>query len=107
MREALFEADAKGTKSLTLLQEKLSESSTGWIASTPTMNIADLKVFTHVFGLFSGNFDGVHKSILADYPQLVEYHNRVANEPRIKAHYAVLPEGSLRWTYQPNAFSSL
>ena len=107
VREALFEADAKGTKSLTLLQEKLSESSTGWIASTPTMNIADLKVFTHVFGLFSGNFDGVHKSILEDYPQLVEYHNRVANEPRIKAHYAVLPEGSLRWTYQPNAFSSL
>lgn len=106
-REALFEPDAKGTKSLTLLEEKISQSSTGWIANTPNMNIADLKVFTHVFGMFSGNFDGVDKSILANYPRLVEYHSRVANEPRIMAHYAVIPEGSLRWTYQPGAFSSL
>ena len=71
------------------------------------MNIADLKVFTDVFGLFSGNFDGVDKSVLADYPGLVEYHDRVANEPRIKAHYADVPEGSLRWTYQPGAFAAL
>lgn len=41
------------------------------------------------------------------YPGLLEYHDRVANEPRIKAHYANLPEGSLRWTYQPGAFADL
>jgi glutathione S-transferase len=107
VRTALFEPEAKGTKSLTLLEEKLSQSSTGWVANTPAMNIADLKIFTHVFGMFSGNFDGVDKSILSDYPNLVKYHDLVANEPRIKDHYANLPEGSLRWTYQPGAFSSL
>jgi hypothetical protein len=30
----------------------------------------------------------------------------MAHEPRIKAHYAELPEGSLRWTYQPDAFTN-
>ena len=106
-REALFTPDGKGTKSLTMLEMKISESTTGWIASTSSMNIADLKVFTHIFGLFSGNFDGVDKSILTAYPQLIEYHDIVAHEPRIKAHYANIPEDSLRWTYQPYAFSSL
>ncbi len=106
-REALFTATGKGTKSLTRLEEKIAESTTGWIASTSLMNIADLKVFTHIFGLFSGNFDGVDKSILAAYPKLLDYHDLVANEPRIKAHYANIPEDSLRWTYQPGAFSAL
>ena len=107
VRQALFAEDGIGTANLRLLQQKISESTTGWIASTDEMNIADLKVFTDVFGLFSGNFDGVDKSVLADYPGLVEYHDRVANEPRIKAHYADVPEGSLRWTYQPGAFAAL
>ncbi len=106
-REALFAPDGKGTKSLTMLEKKISESTTGWIASTASMNIADLKIFTHVFGLFSGNFDGVDKSILTAYPKLIEYHDVVANEPRIKAYYASIPEDSLRWTYQPRAFSPL
>ena len=71
------------------------------------MNIADIRVFTALFGLFSGNFDGVEKSTLADYPGLLHYHDKVANEPRIKSHYANISEGSLRWTYQPGAFSDL
>jgi hypothetical protein len=37
----------------------------------------------------------------------VQYHDKVANEPRIKAHYAKISEGSLRWTYQPGAFADL
>ena len=54
-REALFLPEAKGTKGLQLLEKKIQESSTPWIAGTESMNIADLMVFTYVFGLFSGN----------------------------------------------------
>ena len=105
-REALFIPDAKGTKGLKLLEKKIQESTTPWIAGTKEMSIADLMVFTYTFGLFSGNFDGVHASVLEDYHVLLGYHDVMANEPRIKAHYADIPEGSLRWTYQPSAFSS-
>jgi hypothetical protein len=106
-REALFEEDGEGTKGLKTIEGKIAESTTGWVASSPEMNIADLRVFTSLFGLFSGNFDGVHKETLAGYPGLLEYHDRVANEPRIKAHYADISEGSLCWTYQPGAFADL
>lgn len=105
-REALFLPDAKGTIGLKLLEKKIQESPTSWIAGTDEMSIADLMVFTYTFGLFSGNFDGVNASVLSDYQVLQEYHAVMANEPRIKAHYAELPEGSLRWTYQPGAFTN-
>jgi glutathione S-transferase len=106
-REALFEEDGKGTEGLKAVEKKIAESTTGWAASTTEMNIADLRVFTSLFGLFSGNFDGVAKATLADYPGLLQYHDKVANEPRIKAHYADISEGSLCWTYQPGAFADL
>ena len=103
-REALFLPNGKGTKGLEMLEKKIQESPTPWVAGTDNMSIADLMVFTYAFGLFSGNFDGVHASVLANYPVLLSYHDTVANEPRISDHYAELPEGSLRWTYQPGAF---
>ena len=104
-REALFLPDAKGTTSMKMLEQKIKASPTEWIAGTTEMSIADLMVFTYAFGLFSGNFDGIHASILRGYPTLLGYHNTVALEPRIQAHYAELPEGSLCWTYQPDAFT--
>ena len=104
-REALFLPDAKGTNGLKLLEKKIQESPTPWIAGTEEMSIADLMVFTYAFGLFSGNFDGVYASVLADYPVLLAYHDVMANDERIRNHYAELPEGSLRWTYQPGAFA--
>ena len=106
-REVLFLPDAKGTIGLKLLEKKIQESPTSWIAGTDDMSIADVLVFTYAFGLFSGNFDGVNASVLSDYPVLLGYHKRVANEPRIHDHYADLPEGSLRWTYQPDAFHNV
>ncbi|MCS5532634.1 MAG: glutathione S-transferase [Candidatus Poseidoniaceae archaeon] len=106
-RQAIFNEEGDGTKNLKLLQTKISQSSTGWIANTENMSIADIRAFCGIFGLFSGNFDGIDKSILADYPGLLEYHDKVANEPRITKHYANIAEGSLRWTYQPNAFADL
>ena len=104
-REVLFLPDAKGTKGLKLLEKKIQESSTPWIAGTKDMSIADLLVFTYAFGLFSGNFDGVYASVLEDYPVLLAYHDVMANDKRIRNHYAELSEGSLRWTYQPDAFA--
>ena len=103
-RKALFLPGGKGTVGLRMLEKKLLESTTSWIAGTKNMSIADLMVFTYAFGLFSGNFDGIQSSVLSDYPALLAYHDHMANEPRILAHYANLPEGSLRWTYQPGAF---
>jgi len=106
-RQAVFNEDGDGTKNLKLLQTKIAESTTGWVANTQQMSIADIRAFCGIFGLFSGNFDGIDKSILADYPGLLEYHDKVANEPRIAEHYAKIAQGSLRWTYQPNAFADL
>ena len=106
-RKAVFNEEGDGTKNLELLQTKIAESTTGWVANTRDMSIADIRAFCGIFGLFSGNFDGIDKSILADYPGLLEYHDKVANEPRIAKHYAKYAEGSLRWTYQPNAFADL
>tara|TARA_B100001559_G_C16395720_1_gene573350 strand:+ start:160 stop:873 length:714 start_codon:yes stop_codon:yes gene_type:complete len=107
VRTSLFEIDGKGTKGLKAVEKKIVESTTGWAASTPEMNIADIRVFTSLFGLFSGNFDGVYKENLANYPGLLKYHDKVANEPRIKNHYANISERPLCWTYQPGAFSDL
>ena len=106
-RQAVFNEEGAGTKNLELLQTKIAESTTGWVANTRDMSIADIRAFCGIFGLFSGNFDGIDKSILADYPGLLEYHDKVANEPRIAKHYAKYAEGSLRWTYKPNAFADL
>ena len=106
-RQAVFNEEGDGTKNLKLIQTKITESTTGWAANTRDMSIADIRAFCGIFGLFSGNFDGIDKSILADYPGLLEYHDKVANEPRIAKHYANIAEGSLRWTYQPNAFADL
>ena len=106
-RQAVFNEDGDGTKSLKLLQTKIAESTTGWAANTEHMSIADIRACCGIFGLFSGNFDGIDKSILAAYPGLLKYHDRVANEPRMLQHYANIAEGSLRWTYQPNAFADL
>ena len=106
-RRAVFDAEGDGTKNLELLQSKIAESATGWAAGTDKMNIADIKIFTELFGLFSGNYDGLDKTILADYPGLLEYHDKVANEPRMVAHYADPMSDSLQWTYQPGAFADL
>ena len=71
--------------------------------------MGDIPLYSDVVSIkiqtFSGNFDGVYASVLADYPVLLAYHDVMANDERIQQHYAELPEGSLRWTYQANAFA--
>ena len=107
LRKELFSPQGAGTKNLALLQRKVSQSDTGWAAGTDEMTIADLKLFTELFALFSGNYDGIEASVISDYPQLLKYHEKVANEPRIKAHYATVSPDDIRWTFLPGAFDNL
>ena len=107
LRKELFLPQGAGTKNLALLQRKVSQSDTGWAAGTDEMTIADLKLFTELFALFSGNYDGIEASVISDYPQLLKYHEKVANEPRIKAHYATVSPDDIRWTFLPGAFDNL
>lgn len=105
LRKEVFGPNGKGTRNLLLLERKVAESETGWAAGTDGISIADLKLFTGLFGLFSGNYDGIDASIIADYPGLLDYHARVSTEPRILKHYAGVKSGDARWTFLPGAFS--
>ena len=104
IRKKLFLPDGRGTRSLAMLERKISQSKSGWAAGTDEMSIADLKLFTELFGLFSGNYDGLDASMIEDFQNLLNYHHKVANEPRILAHYADVISDDIRWTYLPNAF---
>jgi glutathione S-transferase len=104
LRKEVFGPSGKGTQNLILLEGKVAESETGWAAGTDEMSIADLKLFTGLFGLFSGNYDGIDASVISEYPGLIGYHEKVATEPRIKAHYADVKAEDIRWTFLPGAF---
>lgn len=104
-RKAIFEEDGKGANNLQFLEDKVGKSSSGWAADTDEMSIADLKLFTELFALFSGNYDGIEKSVIARYPSLLQYHNKVATEPRIAKHYSEITEDDMRWTFLPSAFN--
>ena len=105
-RKDLFDPQGAGTKNMSLLERKIAESKTGWAAGTDEMSIADLKLFTELFGLFSGNYDGIEASVICDYPNLMEYHEKVANEPRILSHYSNASSDDIRWTFLPGAFAN-
>tara|TARA_B110000438_G_C15797440_1_gene643504 strand:- start:71 stop:748 length:678 start_codon:yes stop_codon:yes gene_type:complete len=104
-RKDLFNPQGDGSKNLALLERKISRSETGWAAGTDDMSIADLKLFTELFSLFSGNYDGIDASVICDYPYLLKYHEKIASEPRILAHYANVKPDDIRWTFTPGAFT--
>ncbi len=104
LRKEVFGPSGKGSRNLLLLERKVTESETGWAAGTDDMSIADLKLFAGLFGLFSGNYDGIDASVLSGYPGLIEYHGKVSTDPRIQAHYADVGDGDIRWTFLPGAF---
>ena len=105
LRKSLFEVGGKGAENLQLLENKLGESETGWAANTTNMSIADLKLFTELFALFSGNYDGIEADVISRYPNLMNYHSKVANEDRILNHYSGISKDDIRWTFLPGAFS--
>ena len=92
-----------GMKMLTSLYEN---SDSGWIANTEYMSIADIKSFTDVFMLFSGQFDGLDKSIILNYPILLNFHNKMSNVPEIKSYYSSKIDSKEHWVYCPNSFDN-
>ncbi len=104
LRQKLFASGGKGAENIQLLDDKIGESITGWAAGTDEMSIADLKLFTELFALFSGNYDGIEASMISGYVNLMSYHDKVANEPRIREHYKNTTEDDIRWTFLPGAF---
>jgi hypothetical protein len=105
LRTKLFSKGGDGANNLQLLDDKVAESKTGWAAGTDEMSIADLKLFTELFGLFSGNNDGIDASMISGYSNLMAYHGKVANEPRIREHYKNITKDDIRWTFLPSAFN--
>ena len=103
-RENLFLQDGAATKALKLYDKKVGDSKTGWVAETDEMSIADVKFFGELFALFSGNYDGIEKSMIMEYKNLLAYHDKMANEPRILNHYQGTSKDNIRWTFLPNAF---
>lgn len=104
LRKEVFGPNGKGSSNLSLLERKVRDSETGWAAGTDNMSIADLKLFTGLFGLFSGNYDGIEASVVSGYPGLINYHRKVATEPRIQSHYSSVRVNDIRWTFLPGAF---
>ena len=103
-RKALFEEGAKIDLGLKNLESLVEASSTGWIADTEDMTLADVKAFLNTFMMFSGQFDVIEASMLKSYPSLMKYHDHVANDARVKAYYDL--EDELRWVYKPGAFNN-
>ena len=105
IRKAIFEEGGKGAENMQFLEDKVGSSVSGWAADTKEMSIADLKLFTELFALFSGNYDGIEASVISRYPKLLSYHNKVSNEPRILEHYRGITKEDIRWTFLPGAFN--
>ncbi len=105
LRKALFEDGGAGKSSLEIYEKKLGESKSGWAADTENMSIADLKLFTELFALFSGNYDGIEASVIRNYPNLLKYHSKVSNDKRIRDHYSDVTTEDIRWTFLPGAFN--
>ena len=103
-RQALFEPGAKMDAGLKGLETLFENSSTGWIAGTEGMSLADVKAFLNTFMMFSGQFDGIDKGMIQAYPLLLEYHKKVSNHPSVKSYYDI--EDKWRWVFKPDAFSN-
>ncbi|MCH1422658.1 MAG: glutathione S-transferase [Candidatus Poseidoniaceae archaeon] len=103
-RKAMFVEGTKLDRGLKDLESLYKASSTGWLADSEHMTLADIKAFLNVFMMYSGQFDGIDASMAQAYPTLLEFHSKMANEPKIKAYYD--REDEFRWVFKPDAFSS-
>lgn len=104
-RQALFAEDGKMDRALKAISKVFEQSSTGWLASTESMSIADVKGFMDTFMMFSGQFDGITADMLANYPSLLAFHEKMSNEPLVKNYYENTDEA--RWVFLPGAFSDV
>lgn len=101
-RQAMFADGEKMDTCLRALSKIFVESTTGWLANTEDMTIADIKGFMDTFMMFSGQFDGVVPEMLTKYPELVKFHEKMSNDERVKSYYD--NDDELRWVFRPGAF---
>tara|TARA_B110000444_G_scaffold261364_1_gene312940 strand:- start:28655 stop:29338 length:684 start_codon:yes stop_codon:yes gene_type:complete len=101
-RQALFVEDGKMDRALKAISHVFEQSTTGWLANTESMSIADIKAFMDTFMMFSGQFDGVTADMLANYPSLLAFHEKMSNEPKVKKYYD--NDDKARWVFRPDAF---
>jgi glutathione S-transferase len=104
-RQALFAEGGKMDLAMKAISEIFEQSSTGWLANTESMSIADVKGFMDTFMLFSGEFDGITTDMLAKYPSLLAFHEKMSNNPLVKNYYQDADEA--RWVFLPNAFEDV
>ncbi len=104
-RQALFAEGGKMDMAMKAISEVFEQSSTGWLANTESMSIADVKGFIDTFMLFSGEFDGITTDMLAKYPSLLAFHEKMSNNPLVKNYYQDADEA--RWVFLPNAFEDV
>ena len=104
-RQALFAEGGKMDQAMRAMSEIFEQSTTGWLANTESMSIADVKGFMDTFMMFSGQFDGITADMLAHYPSLLAFHEKMSNEPLIKNYYEDANEA--RWVFRPNAFEDV
>jgi glutathione S-transferase len=75
---------------LSRLQRRLEAHGGGYFAAD-SLSIADLKVSEFIWNLRSGALDHISTDLPDRFaPKLVEHHERVRNDPRVKAYYAKL-----------------
>jgi|TARA_B110000211_G_C13882010_1_gene465554 hypothetical protein len=104
-RQALFAEGGKMDQAMRAMSKIFEQSTTGWLANTESMSIADVKGFMDTFMMFSGQFDGITADMLAHYPSLLAFHEKMSNEPLVKNYYEDADEA--RWVFRPNAFEDV
>ena len=105
VRKELFEEDGKMDRAMKAISEVFEQSTTGWLANTESMSIADIKAFMDTFMMFSGQFDGITSDMLANYPSLLAFHEKMSNEPKVKQYYD--NDDKARWVFRPDAFENV
>jgi hypothetical protein len=100
-RKEMFVEGGNMDLALKKLSTIYSESTTGWLANTEDMTIADIKAFVDTFLIFSGEFDGITPDMVSAYPMLIQFHDWMANDERVKAYYEDADEP--RWVFKPGA----
>ena len=101
-RQVMFDDGGKMDLALKAVSDIVENSTTGWLASTDDMTIADIKGFMDTFMMFSGQFDGVVPEMLAKYPALLTFHDKMSNDERVKNYYS--NDDEIRWVFRPGVF---
>lgn len=73
----------------------------GYVAGSK-LSFGDLGLFVGLSSMISGQFDGVPKTLLDEYPALKSYRSKIASEPGVKAYYDKKGEG-IRAAFKPDA----